>query len=216
MVTVESSTSRVLGAAVIVYLVPFLLFFAGYFLCAAFRLSSGVSAAVGVAGFALGLLLAVLWDRGCAGSRPFPSALPPLRRRPDVRLCAPQPGRVESAGAAGLRGPLLRTLPRIGKAARLFRPVLSELRLYLSRHALGRLEAYGGAEALSGPPLVSEKGLHLRRKRGCGGGRRNHPQLLEATGHGGGRSLLEGNCRPGSVLSAPTRLPPGGPGPAGV
>ena len=60
---VESSTSRVLGAAVIVYLVPFLLFFAGYFLCAAFRLSSGVSAAVGVAGFALGLLLAVLWDR---------------------------------------------------------------------------------------------------------------------------------------------------------
>ena len=53
MVTVESSTSRVLGAAVIVYLVPFLLFFAGYFL----------SAAVGVAGFALGLLLAVLWDR---------------------------------------------------------------------------------------------------------------------------------------------------------
>jgi len=63
MVTVESSTSRVLGAAVIVYLVPFLLFFAGYFLCAAFRLSSGVSAAVGVVGFALGLLLAVLWDR---------------------------------------------------------------------------------------------------------------------------------------------------------
>lgn len=63
MVTVKSSTSRVLGAAVIVYLVPFLLFFAGYFLCAAFRLSSGVSAAVGVAGFALGLLLAVLWDR---------------------------------------------------------------------------------------------------------------------------------------------------------
>ena len=63
MVTVESSTSRVLGAAVIVYLVPSLLFFAGYFLCAAFRLSSGVSAAVGVAGFALGLLLAVLWDR---------------------------------------------------------------------------------------------------------------------------------------------------------
>ena len=90
-------------------------------------------------------------------------------------------------------------------------------------HALGRLhgffarlEAYGGAEALSGPPLVSEKGLHLRRKRGCGGGRRNHPQLLEAAGHGGGRSLLEGNCRPGSVLSAPTRLPPGGTGPAGV
>lgn len=36
MVTVESSTSRVLGAAVIVYLVPFLLFFAGYFLWCGF------------------------------------------------------------------------------------------------------------------------------------------------------------------------------------
>ena len=35
MVTVESSTSRVLGAAVIVYLVPFLLFFVGYFAAAA-------------------------------------------------------------------------------------------------------------------------------------------------------------------------------------
>ena len=57
------AANPVRGAAVIVYLVPFLLFFAGYFLCAAFRLSSGVSAAVGVAGFALGLLLAVLWDR---------------------------------------------------------------------------------------------------------------------------------------------------------
>ena len=46
MVTVESSTKGVLGAAVMVYVVPFLLFFIGYFTAAA-----------------LGLVLAVLWDR---------------------------------------------------------------------------------------------------------------------------------------------------------
>ena len=117
MVTVESSTSRVLGAAVIVYLVPFLLFFAGYFLCAAFRLSSGVSAAVGVAGFALGLLLAVLWDRRVRRQQAISFCITAIARRLSVRLCAPQPGRVESARAAGLRGPLLRTLPRIGKSS---------------------------------------------------------------------------------------------------
>lgn len=41
--------------------------------------------------------------------------------------------------------------------------------------------------------------------------RRRTPEPSSAIGsygHGGGRSLLEGNCRPGSVLSAPTRLPP--------
>ena len=62
-VTVESSTRGVLGAAVMVYLVPFLLFFVGYFAAAALGLPSGGSAAVGALGFALGLLLAVLWDR---------------------------------------------------------------------------------------------------------------------------------------------------------
>ena len=51
---------------------------------------------------------------------------------------------------------------------------------------------------------MSEKGLHLRRKRGCGGGRRNHPQLLEAAGHGGGRSLLEQEGSPSLDRTADT------------
>ena len=63
MVTVESSTKGVLGAAVMVYVVPFLLFFIGYFAAAALGLPGGGSAGVGGIGFALGLVLAVLWDR---------------------------------------------------------------------------------------------------------------------------------------------------------
>lgn len=63
MVRVESSTGGVLKAAVVVYLVPFILFFLGYFICAAAHLGGGVSAAVGGIGFAVGVLLAVLLDR---------------------------------------------------------------------------------------------------------------------------------------------------------
>lgn len=63
MVRVESSTGGILKAAVVVYLVPFLLFFLGYFICAAAQLGSGVSAAVGGIGFAAGVMLAVLLDR---------------------------------------------------------------------------------------------------------------------------------------------------------
>jgi len=63
MVRVESSTGGVLKAAVVVYLVPFILFFLGYFICAAAQLGGGISAAVGGIGFAVGVLLAVLLDR---------------------------------------------------------------------------------------------------------------------------------------------------------
>lgn len=61
-VTVESSTSRVLGAAVLVYTVPFLLFFGGYFLGASLW-GEGAGMAAGAAGFALGFVPAVLLDR---------------------------------------------------------------------------------------------------------------------------------------------------------
>lgn len=63
-VTVESSTSRVLGAALVVYTVPFLLFFLCYFLAAGlFRWGEGAGMAAGAAGFALGFVPAVLLDR---------------------------------------------------------------------------------------------------------------------------------------------------------
>ena len=63
-VQVESSTGGVLGAAILVYLVPFALFFLGYFLAAGpAGLSDGMGAACGGLGFVLGVLLAVLADR---------------------------------------------------------------------------------------------------------------------------------------------------------
>ena len=61
-VTVESSSQRILGAAVLVYLVPFILFFAGYAVGSALGLGGG-AAALGLGGFALGLLCAVWVDR---------------------------------------------------------------------------------------------------------------------------------------------------------
>ena len=70
-VTVESATRKILGAAVLVYLVPFALFFAGYFLCAAAGLGEGGCAGVGVAGFALGIALAIAFDRRMRRRRGF-------------------------------------------------------------------------------------------------------------------------------------------------
>lgn len=62
-VTVESATGKVLGAAALVYLVPFALFFLGYFLGSLVRLPEGAAIAAGAAGFAGGLALAILLDR---------------------------------------------------------------------------------------------------------------------------------------------------------
>lgn len=62
-VTVESATSPVLGAAVMVYIVPVILFFLGYFIAGALRQPETVSIGVGGAGFVLGILGAKLLDR---------------------------------------------------------------------------------------------------------------------------------------------------------
>lgn len=62
-VTVESATKKVLGAAVLVYLVPLALFFVGYFLCGALLEREAAAVAAGLAGFVLGMVLAVLSDR---------------------------------------------------------------------------------------------------------------------------------------------------------
>ena len=62
-VVVESSTKKMLRIVALVYLIPVVLFFAGYF--AAMALTSVVSAqdAAGGAGFILGIAAAILYDR---------------------------------------------------------------------------------------------------------------------------------------------------------
>ena len=62
-VALPLSPTLLKAVTVMVYVVPVLLFFAGYFAAARLGLPGGGSALVGVAGFALGLLLAVRWDR---------------------------------------------------------------------------------------------------------------------------------------------------------
>ena len=60
MVTLRADTAGILGAAVIVYLVPLVLFFAGYALGTA---AGGCAGAWGCIGFAAGIGAAVLADR---------------------------------------------------------------------------------------------------------------------------------------------------------
>lgn len=69
-VTVESATSSVLGAAVLLYIVPFLLFFALYLLGGSLGFSEGGSIAMAGVGFAVGLLLAWCLDRWRRDHRP--------------------------------------------------------------------------------------------------------------------------------------------------
>lgn len=64
-VIVESETLPVLKAAALLYLVPLVLFFAGYAVGALW----GFGAACGVAGFASGIALAVWFDRRIAAKR---------------------------------------------------------------------------------------------------------------------------------------------------
>lgn len=62
-VEIETRTSRILGAAVVVYIVPFILFFIGYAIAASYNLSEAYSILVSFAFFAVGMLLAVVYGR---------------------------------------------------------------------------------------------------------------------------------------------------------
>lgn len=60
LVTIQSATGPVLKAAVVLYVIPLVLFFAGYLLGA---LVWNAGALVGCLGFMLGVVLVVLYDR---------------------------------------------------------------------------------------------------------------------------------------------------------
>ncbi|MBQ3103736.1 MAG: SoxR reducing system RseC family protein [Oscillospiraceae bacterium] len=60
-VLVESSTKQLLGIAALVYLIPVVCFFLGYFL--PFGAPEGARIGAGIAAFAVGFIPAVLYDR---------------------------------------------------------------------------------------------------------------------------------------------------------
>lgn len=62
-VQVETATGKVLGAAAVLYLVPFALFFLGYFLGNVMGWDEGMAIGAGGVGFVLGLLAAAGLDR---------------------------------------------------------------------------------------------------------------------------------------------------------
>lgn len=72
-VLVEGQTGRVLGMAVLVYVLPLILFFIGYAIPGAMALGSAVRAIGGGAGFVLGIVCGMWYSRRMkrAGDIPF-------------------------------------------------------------------------------------------------------------------------------------------------
>lgn len=64
-VLIQSDSSQVLVTAMIVYLLPFLLFFIGYFTSGAVLgyMQESLLITIGFVGFALGIVVAIFWDR---------------------------------------------------------------------------------------------------------------------------------------------------------
>lgn len=62
-VTIESKTSDVLGAAALLYIVPFILFFIGYAIAAALHLSEGLCILFAAVFFAVGIAVNVILQR---------------------------------------------------------------------------------------------------------------------------------------------------------
>lgn len=62
-VVVESSSQKLLGIVALVYFIPVVLFFLGYFLGFWLSPNGGAAYLAGGLGFALGIVLAILYDR---------------------------------------------------------------------------------------------------------------------------------------------------------
>ena len=71
IVTVEGSSKQILGMAAIVYSIPLILFFVFYGICAAFGFAEGFSIIAGLAGFVIGILLAIRHNQQVKSSGKF-------------------------------------------------------------------------------------------------------------------------------------------------
>jgi sigma-E factor negative regulatory protein RseC len=63
-VEIETKSSSIIGAAFLVYIVPFILFFVGYAIAAKLHMAEGASIIMSFAFFAVGMLIAVIVGRG--------------------------------------------------------------------------------------------------------------------------------------------------------
>lgn len=62
-VVIESLSSRIFGAAFLLYIVPFILFFIGYAVAAHYNLSEGMCVLISFAFFAAAMAVVVIWQR---------------------------------------------------------------------------------------------------------------------------------------------------------
>lgn len=62
-VVVQSSTKKMLGIVAFVYLIPVVLFFLGYLITAVLTASVSAQYSVAVAGFIIGIVIAIAYDR---------------------------------------------------------------------------------------------------------------------------------------------------------
>ena len=79
-VELYTPTGRVLGTAVLVYLVPILLFLTAVLITSALKMASGLCALFSVLAFMAGVLLVVLYHRKTAARRQFTYKIVKIRK----------------------------------------------------------------------------------------------------------------------------------------
>lgn len=83
VVSLESESSKVLASAMMVYILPFVLFFVFYFVAGALLQGmAGFLPVFGLSGFLLGIIAAVWWDRRAKKKRSLQFKIVEVKRDP--------------------------------------------------------------------------------------------------------------------------------------
>ena len=78
-VSIESLSSRIFGAAFLLYIVPFIMFFTGYAIAAANNLSEGLSVLCSFAAFCLAAAAVIIYQRISKRKNPIKFVITQLR-----------------------------------------------------------------------------------------------------------------------------------------